>query len=132
VNDDIPATAVLHIPKLHDWYTLNSNSVKTHWSVGHRLKENWREITRIQCHRQRMPKHLEPSIVQLTYIFNMVRNRDPHNFICAKPIIDELVTWGCWPDDNQHWVTVPEPILIVNDLSPQGIIVRCYPREVSS
>lgn len=99
----------LWIPHPGIW--LNQND-RGHWRAVAKRKKEWSTITMAALLHNQFPRNLPPSVVESTFIFHRNQRRDPMNFTATtKVIIDELVRWGCWPDDNQHWVDERTPQL---------------------
>ena len=125
--DDVEPVARLDLPQLYDWLTLNKT--QRHWTKQRTGITAWHTITQAQCVRQQMPRNLPPCFVESTFVFRVARRRDPMNFTATtKAVIDMLVKWGCWPDDNPTYVTELPPRLLVSTASQPGIIVSCYER----
>lgn len=132
-TDSEPAF-VLSIAHPGMWITLNKGQNGEHWSVTRKKKDLWREYTHYAWHQQGRPRAMPPCVVRSTFVVHQNRTRDPHNFVpTLKPVIDQLVDDGVWPDDNPIWVRVPEPAfqVVKKAVSPMGLILRCYPFEVN-
>lgn len=68
-----------------------------------------------------------PSTVQLVIPVRGSRRRDPSNWMpTCKAVIDGLVDAGVWPDDNEEWVTVVEPLL---SMATATVTVLIRPRR---
>jgi hypothetical protein len=71
------------------------------------------------------------SRVTSEFSFTTNRNRDGHNYAATmKPIIDQLVKMGVWPDDNTKYVLDSTPILVVDKTRPET--VRIHVEEIES
>jgi crossover junction endodeoxyribonuclease RusA len=94
---------------------------KVHWAAARRRLAPWRSLTR-QAFLLAGSPSLPPSTVTVTVPFSRNARRDPHNYVAplVKALIDELVQAGAWPDDDPTWVTVIEPVLVVD---PAGLVV---------
>lgn len=70
-----------------------------------------------------------PSTVQLVIPFRVRRVRDPHNYVgtVVKAVVDGLKLAKFWPDDSPEFVTVLEPILVVNP--DERVYVDVLPRQ---
>lgn len=105
-----------------------NNANSGHWSSSYKLRSHWRHNTQLALADARFPKGLPPSEIRSMFFFSTQRRRDPHNFVATlKPIVDQLVTWGCWPDDNADYVSVAEPLLSTSVIPAVSLIIT--PRE---
>jgi hypothetical protein len=94
------------------------------WAVAH----NWRVRARRGIHAG----HVHPITVQVVIPFRVGRRRDPHNYTSTvvKAVVDGLVRARIVPDDNPTWVTVLDPLLVIQkDPAPLTAIIRIRPRE---
>lgn len=91
-----------------------------HWRATHSDKRYWQAAAhshaRHKINRCEWTTPGPPSRVQVTIPFTSLRRRDPHNYTgtVVKWTIDGLIHAGMWPDDTPEWVTVVDPILIVD------------------
>ena len=108
---------------------VSMNQLRTaHWTKKHKLSKQWRERTWAACAQARFPRGLEPARIVSQLMFTSNRRRDPHNYMATlKPIIDELMSWGCWPDDTAEFVRVDEPVLAVG--KAQQVTLLIFPQE---
>jgi hypothetical protein len=121
-----PDRLTLWIPQPSIW--LNQND-RHHWRTTARRKKQWADITKIALQYNQFPTNLPPSIVESTFIFQRNARRDPMNFTATtKVVIDELVRWGCWPDDNQRWVDERTPHLTVG--ARMGVRLTITPKDI--
>lgn len=121
-------TLSIPFPQGHSW--LNLNDRPRHWATHNRIKKAWQEYTHYAWLQQGRPRGMPPCAIRSTLIFNRESRRDPHNFIATlKPIIDQLVIDGVWPDDHAGWLELAEPKLVVSKTSPRGVILKAYPRS---
>ena len=87
---------------------------------------NWKEAVRdginVARHTGVLPKEELNGLwsVLVTFQFDKQRKRDPHNYVgtTVKPIIDQMVTMGVFPDDNANFVNVPQPVLEIVRFTP--------------
>ena len=106
---------------------LNQND-RGHWRVVASRKKAWATITLAALQYNQFARHLTPSVVESTFIFGRNARRDPMNFTATtKVIIDELVRWGCWPDDDQHWVDERTPVLTIG--TRMGVRLTITPKD---
>lgn len=92
---------------------LNLND-RHHWARKASDVKAWRMATFAAVFAAKLAfKPQPPSMVCITVDVPDKRRRDPANVWVQKPIIDELVHAGWWPDDTPEWVTVVEPVLRV-------------------
>lgn len=101
--------------------TVNSS----HWAAGYKVRSHWKHNTNIALAAAKFPKNLPPSEIRSLFFFTSQRRRDPHNYVATmKPIVDQLVLWGCWPDDTAEYVSVAEPLLTVGPVAAVSLIFR--------
>ena len=93
-----------------------SNSI--HWAQRKRYLEPWRLAIAAAYIRTNVLTGLPdntPLDIQFTFSFPSNIRRDPHNYVATvKPLVDELVNLDLVPDDTAEWLSVKEPILVVN------------------
>lgn len=109
---------------------LNMNDTRNPFQKARLVKE-WRTSAYwAACQLGPPSKRRHPaSVVTITLPVKGKRTRDPANWVAtAKPIIDGLTDAGVWPDDNQEWVTLMEPIL---STSNKEVVVTIEPRTHS-
>lgn len=109
------------------WLNMND---RMHHMARSRLVKKWREMTKYQWLAQGRPGPQPPSVIFTTLIFTRPVTRDAGNFMATtKPIIDELVKLGVWPNDDGRYIDEHRPRLVVNSKSARGVILRAYPQE---
>jgi len=118
---------MLWIPHPGIW--LNQND-RSHWRAVHKRKKEWETITMSALLYNNFPRNLPPCQVDSIFIFARNARRDPMNFTATtKVIIDELVRWRCWPDDNQRWVDERTPQLTTG--TRMGVRIILTPKELA-
>lgn len=88
-----------------------------HWRTRERLMP-WKLAAWAAARNARLDLIVEndPCYVTLEIPFTTERRRDPSNYIgtIVKAVVDGLVQAKTWPDDTPDYVTIREPILIVD------------------
>lgn len=87
---------------------LMNKSKSSHWTINADLTAQWREAAFYAAQVAKVPKQLGPSEItsQAAYPLNK-RGKLPDTsawYPTTKAIIDGLVDWGCWPDDDNEWI----------------------------
>lgn len=104
---------------------ISLNNQSSHWVHGWRLRVHWKHNTQIALAQAGFPKGLPRCEVRSLFFFTNKRRRDPHNFVATlKPIIDQMVVYGCWPDDTAEYVTVAEPLLEIGQVPAVSLIIK--------
>lgn len=71
----------------------------------------------------------EPCVVTVHIPFRTNHRRDPHNFVpVCKAVVDGLVKAKVWPDDTAQFVTVTEPVCVVDPKMKTPASVHIVPR----
>lgn len=79
---------------------------RLHYRQLSRIHRSWREAGAQAAMLAKLPKGLGPSIVTFQAMYgNRVMTDAGAIAPTGKCVIDGLVDWGCWPDDNSTWVT---------------------------
>ena len=105
---------------------ISMNQTRTmHWSKLHKHQSAWKQATFVALHQAQFPHALPPCRIRSQFTFTMNRRRDPHNYFATlKPIVDQLVTYGCWPDDTAEYVSLSEPQLRVGPIPAVSLIFQ--------
>lgn len=104
---------------------------KMHWAERRRRTDPWKLLawaTAVNAHLDQVING-EPCVVTVHIPFRTRHRRDPHNFapVC-KAVVDGLVKAGVWPDDTEHYVTVTEPVCVVDETMRTPASVHLTPR----
>lgn len=121
---------------------LSENKARgAHWAPVKARLEPWKDAAwavarnhRIRAQRGTAAQVWIPSpiTVQVVIAFRNARRRDPHNYTgtVVKAVVDGLVQAGLVPDDNPNWVTVLDPLLVVQKSpAPLTATIQIRPRE---
>lgn len=98
-----------------------SMNERTHWAARKRRLAPYRAAVLQELNKFTVGNFLspdvkgKPSVVRTVIGVKDKRKRDPHNYMwVTKTIVDALVEWGMWPDDDPEWLTVMAPELHVS------------------
>lgn len=116
-----------------------NQAIGAHWGAVKRSLEPWGTAAwaaarnwRIRARRGPHAGHQHPITVQVVIPFRVGRRRDPHNYTSTvvKAVVDGLVRAQIIPDDTPNWVTVLDPLLVIQkDPAPLTATIRIRPRE---
>lgn len=91
---------------------MNMND-RFHWAKKAKLTDEWRQAAHWGAMLAKTPKNLPACTVTVHLPVKRRVRRDAMNYVATvKPIVDGLVDFGLWPDDDAEWVTVIEPVLV--------------------
>lgn len=111
-----------------------NQSRSLHWSARNKRLHPWRDefCWLAKGHRTAIQAMAKPVTMQLTIRYPIVRRRDAHNTVgtCAKAACDGIVLAGALPDDTPEYVTMLDPILLV-DRESQAVTLTIRPAEMS-
>lgn len=91
-----------------------------HWADRRRRTEPWKALAIVMARQAGLPALIgaAPCTVTVTIPVRGMYRRDPHNYVpVVKAVVDGLVRAGVWPDDIPEYVTVNEPVLVIEPAS---------------
>jgi hypothetical protein len=119
--------AQLWIPR-HNIHFISENKTMHHFKLA-RARKDWQQLTMAAVYNIGVVRPLPAVLIYPTFRFNSVRRRDPVNFMpTIKPIIDQLVHRGWWPDDTPEYVNYGTPGELVTPGQPEGVILTLFKR----
>lgn len=122
---------ILIVRRGEPWLTMNKTK-NMHYMAEHRARMLWWRATAAAClqAKVRPPQFgFPPTELEFTFMFATNRRRDPSNYFAnVKPIVDELVRRGFWPDDNPRYVVERIPVLKISPTKTEGVVIRGYVR----
>ena len=109
-----------------------SMNERVHWAARKRRLAPYRLAVLDELDKFKVGNFLAPSVKNKPSVVRTIigvrdsRKRDPHNYMwVTKTIVDALVEWGLWPDDDPEWLTVLAPELHVSS----DTIVEIWERD---
>lgn len=104
-----------------------NESNRLHWATRRRRLQPWKKEAMYAWLEQVPFWTPGPVVISVSLPFERNGRRDPHNYTSTvvKSIIDGLIEGGMCPDDTSDWVTVLDPLLIVDkSLTARIVITR--------
>ncbi|MCG7610372.1 hypothetical protein [Mycobacterium sp. CnD-18-1] len=107
---------------------LTSNDQRrSHWSKVREAKQAAEQLVFFSAKSCGLPKPLPPSHVSVMWFAPDRRRRDADCLApFVKAVLDSLVTYGCWPDDNSEHV-LSTGMSVVHDGSGPRIEILITP-----
>ena len=105
---------------------LNMNK-PLHWAKKSAIAAEWRKAAYFYAKQSKM-KNIGPTVVRVMFYVSDNRRRDPHNWApTIKHIVDGCREAGFWDDDTAEWVSVVDPVFIVDKSRKGDVVVELHP-----
>ena len=121
---------VLTLPRPPTPPLSENQSRSLHWAERNKRLHPWRDefCWLAKGHRKAIQAMKKPVAMQLTIRYPVARRRDNHNTVgtVCKAVCDGIVMAGALDDDSTEYVTMLEPILLV-DKTSQAVTLTITP-----